>query len=49
MKSNEKYSNEEQAYAAGLVEGYITEDLIFTHSTNIYTGKEPSEHVWFVV
>ena len=46
VKSNENYSNEQQAYAAGLVEGYITEDVIFTHSTNVYTEKNPSEHVF---
>lgn len=47
VTSNEKYTNEEQSYAAGLVEGYITEDLIFIHSTNVFKEKEPSDHVWF--
>lgn len=45
VASNEKYSNEEQAYAAGLVEGYLTEDVIYIHSRNVYNGKEPSDHV----
>lgn len=31
--------------AAGLIEGYLTEDLIYTHSKNIYGEKQPSKHV----
>ena len=49
VKSNENYSNEQQAYAAGLVEGYITEDIIFAHSTNVYTEKNPSDHVFISI
>ena len=32
--------------AAGLIEGYLTEDLIYTHSKNIYGEKQPSKHVF---
>ena len=35
----------EAAYAAGLIEGYLSEDMIYTHSKNIYTEKQPSEFV----
>ena len=45
MESNEKESNEDQSKAAGLIEGYLTEDLIYTHSKNIYGEKQPSKHV----
>ena len=45
MESNERNSNEEQSMAAGLIEGYLTEDLIYTHSKNIYGEKQPSKHV----
>ena len=45
VSSNEDFSNEDQSYAAGLIEGYLSEDMIYTHSKNIYTEKQPSEFV----
>lgn len=45
MDTNPKYTNEEQSYAAGLLEGYLTENEIFTHSKNIYGEKKPSKFV----
>ena len=45
MSSNQDFSNEDQSYAAGLIEGYLSEDMIYTHSKNIYTEKQPSEFV----
>ena len=47
MSSNEDFSNEDQSYAAGLIEGYLSEDMIYTHSKNIYGEKQPSEFVVF--
>ena len=45
VSSNQDFSNEDQSYAAGLIEGYLSEDMIYTHSKNIYTEKQPSEFV----
>ena len=45
VKSNEEFSNEDQSYAAGLIEGYLSQDMIYTHSKNIYGEKQPSKHV----
>ena len=45
MEPTPKYTNEEQSYAAGLLEGYLTENEIFTHSKNIYGEKKPSKFV----
>ena len=45
VKSNEEFSNEDQSYAAGLIEGYLSQDMIYTHSKNIYGEKQPSKHI----
>ena len=40
------YSNELQAYAAGFLEGILTEDDIYIQNVNLYVDdKEPSDFV----
>ena len=45
LETNPDYSNEIQSYAAGFLEGILTEFDIFVISTNIYTDKEPTDLV----
>lgn len=45
VETNSDYSNEDQSYGAGLLEGYLTENEIWIHSQNIYGEKKPSKFV----
>ena len=45
IETNPSYSNEIQSYAAGLLEGILTANEIYIHSTNIYGEKKPNDHV----
>ena len=45
LETNSDYSNEIQSYAAGFLEGILTEFDIYVISTNIYTDKEPTDLV----
>lgn len=49
ISTNAKYADAQQAYAAGVIEGYLTEDRIYSHWNNLNTytwqGKGMPEHV----
>ncbi|KAK8803715.1 hypothetical protein WA158_001409 [Blastocystis sp. Blastoise] len=45
INTNEKNSNEDQAYAAGLLEGILTHNQIYTHIKNQKTEEKPQEKV----
>lgn len=45
METNPEYSNEIQSYAAGFLEGYLTENDIYIYSVNTYDEKEPPKAV----
>lgn len=45
IHTNPDYSNEDQAYAAGLLEGYLTRKQIYTHVQNQHYDREPRPKV----
>ena len=45
IETNPSYSNEDQSYAAGFLEGIITENDIHIYTTNIYNEKQPTDYV----
>ena len=45
VETNPEYSNEIQSYAAGFLEGYLTENDIYIYSVNTYDEKEPPKAV----
>ena len=49
METNPEYSNEIQSYAAGFLEGYLTENDIYIYSVNTYDDKEPPKAVQILV
>ena len=39
MEASKKFSDKDQAYAAGLVEGYLTKEIIGQHWNNTVAGS----------
>lgn len=46
VHTNSSYSDSFQAYAAGLVEGYLTKDLIYKHWNNLYHNYCKNEEAY---